>query len=98
MARTLSQGSTDATEIDRVETHEKATGLILKTISPNLRIELKNDGSLISAQSYWDHLKKKFEKQDGVSSLLNFTALVEMKLVDDGTLEAQLNVLESIQS
>ena len=39
-----------------------------------------------------------YEKQDGALSLFDFTALVETKLVDNGTLEAQLNVLEATQS
>ena len=91
----------DATETDRVKTREeKAIGLILKTVSPNLRVELKalvpptNNTKPIS-QLYWEHLKGKYEKQDGVSSLLDFATLIETKLVDDGTLEAQLNALES---
>ena len=92
----------DATETDRVETREeKAVGLLLKTVSPNLRVELKaltapQSGPV--SQQYWDHLKGKYEKQDGASSLLDFAALVETKLVDDGTLEAQLNALEATRS
>ena len=87
----------DAAETDRVDQREeKAMGLVLKTISHNLRAELKADTSNTSAQDYWDVLQKRFEKQDGVSSLLDFSALIEMKLVDDGTLKAQLSALEAI--
>jgi len=94
----------DATKTNRVKTcEEKAIGLILKTVSPNLRVKLKalpapTVKTTPVSQHYWEHLKGKFEKQDGVSSLLNFATLVETKLVDDGTLEAQLNVLESTRS
>ena len=92
----------DATETDRVETREeKAVGLLLKTVSPNLRVELKAltaSQTVPVSQQYWDHLKGKYEKQDGASSLLDFAALVETKLVDDGTLEAQLNALEATRS
>ena len=101
----VTSATPDATETDRVETREeKAIGLILKTVSPNLRVELKaiaastaNPPTPVSKQ-YWDHLKDKFEKQDGASSLLDFAALVKTELVDDGTLEAQLNVLEATRS
>jgi len=94
----------DAAELDRVETREeKATGLILKTVSSNLRVELKavkapTGTTKPTSQLYWDHLKDKYEKQDGASSLLDFAALVKTALVDDGTLEAQLNVMEATRS
>jgi len=94
----------DATKVDWVETHEeKAISLILKTVSPNLHVEHKaltaptTAGPKIS-QQYWDHLKAKYKKQDGALSLLNFTALVKTALVDDGTLEAQLNIMEATHS
>ena len=77
----------DATEIDRVETREeKAVGLILKTVSPNLRVELKalatptGTNAVKLSQQYWDYLKGKYEKQDGASSLLDFTALTGGKI------------------
>ena len=58
--------TSDATETDRVETYEeKAVGLLLKTVSPNLHVELKAltapQSSPVS-QQYWDHLKGKYKK------------------------------------
>ena len=56
----------DATETDHVEIcEEKAIGLFLKTISPNLHVELKaltapQSGPV--SQQYWDHLKGKYKK------------------------------------
>jgi len=105
---TNTTSSTDAAELDRIEQREeKAMGLILKTSSNNLRIELSDYAPTPAmgagpvahtAQLYWDYLKAKFEKQDGVSALLNFSSLVKTELVDNGNLEAQLNTLESMRS
>jgi len=83
--------STDAAELDRIEQcEEKAMGLILKTSSNNLRIELSDYAPTPAAgatgpvphtaQLYWDYLKAKFEKQDGVSALLDFSSLVKTEL------------------
>ena len=101
----VTSATPDATKTDRVDTREeKAIGLLLKTVSPNLRVELKALAASTAtpptptSEIYWKHLKDKFEKQDGALSLLDFAALVKTELVDDGTLEAQLNVLEATRS
>ena len=105
---TTSSTSPDATEQDHVEQREeKAIDLILRTISPNLQEDLLTRDFTLSTQStatpaytstavdYWKHLKTKFEKQDGISALLDYANLVNTKFMDDGTIEAQINALDT---
>ena len=101
----VTTGTADISKINWIEQHEqKAVGLILKTITPNLCIKISEaikkatPASDSKAQYFWDYLKVKLKKADGISALLNFTSLVETKFLDNGTLEAQLNTLDTIRS
>lgn len=83
---------------------EKAIGLITKTVSPVLKFELDEYKVLKTTalvdpttKDSWDYLKKKFEKMDGACAIIDFGALTCTRLVDDGTLEAQSNVLQDIR-
>ena len=92
---------------------EKAIGLITKTISAVLKVELDEyqvlqtttSGTTTTtalgdptANNLWAYLKNKFEKVDGVSAIIDFGSLTRARLVDDGTLEAQLNILQDLRS
>ena len=102
--------SSDAAEIDKVDQREfKAIGIIGKTVSSVLKVELdeyriKDDTAKPptskepTAKELWNYLKEKFEKKDGVSALLDLSLITRAKLVDDGTLEAQLNKFQDIRS
>lgn len=101
--------STDASEIDKIEQREeKAIGLITKTVSGFLKVELHElrvaDTSVTgrlrdpTAKELWDHLKGKFEKEDGISAILDLRQLTRTKFTDDGTLEAQLNTFQEVRS
>jgi len=101
--------STEPSETDKVSQRElKAKGLILKTISQVLRRELMalhftttatstTTDIPATAQQMWEHLKLKF-KESGFRVLLDFKKLCHFNLVDDGTMEAQLNTLSNIRS
>ena len=91
-----STASQEASEQDKVSQRElKARGLIMKTCSSTLRIELKSLNTTTTggptAQELWDHLKGKFEKQSGISATLDVAQLVQFLFVDDGSIESQLN-------
>ena len=101
--------SSDEEVRDRYEQREqKAMGLIMKTVSGVLKVELHDLTITTTAtpattreptsQEMWNHLKAKFEKKDGVSAILDLGLLTQTKLVDDGTLETQLNFLQDVRS
>ena len=101
--------TTDADQLDKLrQREEKATGLILKTVSQVLRKELmelrfptsttKPDLIPANAEQMWNHLKKKFEKKKGLMPLLDYKRLHRTDLVDDGTMEAQINKLTELRS
>ena len=106
--------STDAAETNKVDQHEqKAKGLILRTVSETncqelhaLRFTHTVDVSgtptqqqlPANAQEMWDHLKAKFEKQKGIAPLFTYLNMNHAKLVDDRTMEAQLNKLDSLRT
>ena len=109
------QGTDTATSSERSDIvalearEEKAIGLITKTVSSTLKVELDDlqvtdtiDGKTTtrdySAKELWDYLKTKFEKKDGVSAIIDWGGLTSTKLVDDGTLEDQLNTLQDLRS
>ena len=106
----VSSTAADQTEIDRIGQREwKARGLILKTVSTTLRVELKEyriiDNTVTpitsedpNAKQLYDYLKSKFEKQSGVSTILDLATLTQTKFLDDGTLETQLNSLQELRS
>ena len=86
----------------------KALGLIKKTVDPIVALEIQSltiadttatGGSRPpNAKEVWDHLKKLYQKSDGVSALLDYRLLHHTVLNDDGTLEAQLNNLAQLRS
>ena len=106
--------STDAADVASFNAREeKAIGLITKSVSSSLKIELnklqKAESTTstsattttyrdFNANELWDHLKTKFEKKDGVSAIIDWGRLTSTKLLDDGTLEDQLNALQDLQS
>jgi len=51
-----------------------------------------------SAEMMWSHLSTKFGKKVGTTPLMDFKRFMRSDLVDDGTLEAQLNKLTDIRS
>ena len=102
--------SSEASEIDKIKQREqKAKGLILSTVSQVLKRELHGlsntttSGSSskttpATAQQMWDHLKSKFKEKTARMLFLDIEKLLRSDLVDDGTMEAQLNKLSEIRS
>ena len=101
--------STDTSEINRIkQCEQKALGLITKTVSDVLKMELNNlqvtDTNVMgklrepTAKELWDHLKGKFEKTDGVSAILDLAQLIQTKFTDDGALKTQLNTFQEVRS
>jgi len=87
----------------------KARGLISRTLSTHIATELDEPPQIIPAGSStpkkvhtaadriaW--LKSKYEKKDAVSVILEWQKLITARLVDDGTLESQLNYLWELRS
>lgn len=101
-------------DADSVAAHEgreeKAIGLLTGTVSSVLKIELDELRIPVpganntvtereaTAAELWKHLQTKFEKKDGVSAIIDFGHLSRATLVDDGTLEEQLNTLQELRS
>lgn len=97
--------STEASELDKLKQREqKAKGLILRAVSPVLKKELialspkTSKSPPAGAKEMWDHLKSRFEKKAGMPLLLDFKCFLRSDLVDDGTMEVQLNELTEIRS
>ena len=103
--------SSDAADVAALDVREeKAIGLIARTVSSHLKIELDelripDTTSSVAgttreanANEIWDYLKGKFEKKDGVSAIIDWGYLTRTKLVDDGTLKEQLNSLQELRS
>ena len=106
--------TTDAADVaSHNAREEKAIGLTTKSVSSSLKIELnelhktETSGTGTSATTVtrdfnanelWDYLKAKFEKKDGVSAIIDWGRLTSTKLLDDGTLEDQLNALQDLRS
>jgi len=94
----------------------KASGLILRTISPHIADELfdavlspspPKEGEtggdddptpVTAAADQFNYLKAKYEKSDAVSVIFEWQKLITTRLVDDGTLEAQLDKLWEIRT
>ncbi|KAF9648212.1 hypothetical protein BDM02DRAFT_3115680 [Thelephora ganbajun] len=101
--------STESSEIDKFDQREeKAIGLIAKTVSSTLKVELseyqvtdtnatggKRDPT---AKEMWEYLQSKFEKKSEVSAIIDLGLLTQTKLIDDGTLENQLNTMQDVRS
>ena len=98
--------STDEAIQDKYAIREqRAQGLIMKTVSITLKEELvtlavedpnsKTNPKAMKdeplAEDLWVHLKRKFEKKDGISAILDLAKLCQVNFVDDGNIEAQLN-------
>ena len=87
----------------------KACGLISLTISPHIATELElppkftPPGSttirhVTTAADKMTWLKSKYEKKDTVSVILEWQKLITGKLVNDGSLEKQLDILWELRS
>ncbi|KAF9645617.1 hypothetical protein BDM02DRAFT_3119960, partial [Thelephora ganbajun] len=103
--------STDPSDLDKFDQREeKATGLITKTVSSTLKVELaeyqvsdsttpdNGERKDPTAKQMWEYLQSKFEKKSGVSAIIDLGLLTHTKLVDDGTLENQLNTMQDVRS
>ena len=101
----------NATQKEACDQREmKALGLIMKTINPVIALELQSmsDVSVTqgtpatkcrpNAKEIWDHLQSNYQKSDAVSSLYDYRQLHRTTLIDDGTLEAQVNHLFQLRS
>ena len=88
----------------------KALGLIMKSVDPIIALELQSmpDVSVTSgttgttrrpnANEIWNHLKSQYQKTDAISSLYDYRQLHQTALIDDGTLETQINNLIQLRS
>jgi hypothetical protein len=101
-----------ATQKDATAQREmKATGLIKKTVSPVIALELSGEiaadtdekgvstkRKVKNSKELLEYLQSTYEKKDAVSSLLDYRLLLRATLVDDGSLETQLNDLFDLRS
>jgi hypothetical protein len=92
----------------------KALGLLMKTVDPVIALEIQsmpkvevtkteNNKSVTTSRSpnakeIWDFLETRYHKSDAITSLYNYRLLHQTALIDDGTLEAQINALIQIRS
>jgi hypothetical protein len=99
--------ATEAADVAAFEAREeKAIGLITRTVSSHLKLELdeyrvkdsQNADQEANSKEMWAYLQTKFEKKDGISAIIDYGRLTRAKLVDDGTLEEQLNALQELRS
>ena len=58
---------------------------------PNSKTNPKAMKDEPSVEDLWVHLKRKFEKKDGISAILNLAKLCQVNFIDDRNIEAQLN-------
>ena len=86
---------------------EAALGLIKKTVIKTIALELREfqdpaDASKTikdgNAKQLWDYLTTKYSKKEGITSFYEFGALFRCNLVDDGTLEQQINKMSDMRS
>ena len=84
-------------DIELVKAEMKAQGALLMTVTMVIKLDLDGlkhpDDTEKPATAYdmWARLKSKYETRDGVSALLDYKKFIHATLVDDGTLEDQLN-------
>ena len=99
-------GSSDAREQRSIQREMQALCLITRTVNPAIALEIQLMPDVTetnsttrrpNAKEIWDHLKSRYEKSDTRTSLRYFEQLVRTKLVDDGTLEAQLNKFSELR-
>ena len=50
------------------------------------------------AKQLWTYLESKYSKKEGITSFYEFGALFRCNLVDDGTLEQQINKMSDMRS
>ena len=106
LAGTDKEASSDAADILAFQNREeKAIGLIFRTVSTHLKLELDEycitDSSgkhEAKASELWTYLKDQFQKKDGISAIIDFGRLIHTKFNDNGTLEKQLNDLQDLRS
>ena len=99
-----------AEEQDRVDQRNmKAEGLLYKTVSQVIRIELDTyrvtDTSVSppstckpTVAEMWKYIQDTYEKKDGVASFIEFKMFLRADLTDDVTLEEQLGRLWELRS
>ena len=68
---------------------EELTNLAVE--DPNLKTAPKAIKDKLSAEDLWVYLKKKFEKKDGISAVLDLAKLCQVNFINNGNIEAQLN-------
>ena len=86
--------------------HEEATlGLIRKTVIKTIARDLnsfadpKDSSKTIkngTAQQLWDYLEHQYSMKEGITLFHEFGALFRSELVDNGTLETQINKLSDM--
>jgi len=85
---------------------EAALGLIKKTVIKTIALELRcipdpNDGSKTitggTANQLWKYLETRYSEKEGITSFHEFGALFRSNLVDDGTLEQQIDKLSDMR-
>ena len=83
------------------EKNDKACGLLLRTTSEDLQVQLDSlEGKRVNelvfdatAFQMWSHLKTKFEKKDGINTVIEFGNLTQLTLSDSEPMEGQLTTL-----
>jgi len=89
-----------------IQREMKALGLLMKSVDPVIALEIQSMPDITEttstrrpmAKEIWDHLKTHYQKSDAVSSLYDYRQLHQTALIDDGTLEAQINKLIQLRS
>ena len=107
--KNVASTNTGLTEDVAAQREMKARGLISRTVSAHIATKLEVPPTFTPAgsttaknvetaaeQVVW--LKSKYEKKDSVSVILEWQKLITARLVDDGSLEAQLDVLWDLRS
>lgn len=99
---------TSATAKENTNNREEAAlGLIKKTVIKTIALELRsftdpNDATNTitggTAQQLWAYLKSKYLRKEGITSFYKFGTLFRYNLIDDGTLEQQINKLSDMWS
>ena len=92
---------------------ESALGLIKKTVIKTIQLELRGlsyehsrtventtttEGRPYTAKMLWEHLATKYSTKEGITSFYEFGAIFRATMVDDGTLEQQINKLSDMRS
>jgi len=99
---------TSATAVDNAANREEAAlGLIKKTVIKTIALDLrsipdpKDPTKTITeptSHQLWEYLKTMYSKKEGITSFYEYGALFRCNLVDDGTLEQQINKISDMCS